>query len=303
MVTRNIEKNTASQVNADKIGVLVHPSVTPGYDVVSNIIVDYSFQYVEVTASGSERTVITTENGFSYYATGEQVHSPGNTLWVWEAYGYDPSTPPTYTRLGTAEPDYESVIVGSWLFTLDTDEHTDTVASKSTESIGVSGNFMIVDSNNHCYNPQYGGGYYISGSDFLDSLGNVVGTVELTVSTVRNDMTFDKAGQSGDNWFWTGSDVEFGEVNLYTGTENPQIADTAYFNNEDPTFNPQTVKDVVIEHIPPVPDPVECVVSYSVDGETFTEHPTVLTDDNNVICNIPRYIYLKFSQDVEITEE
>lgn len=48
---------------------------------------------------------------------------------------------------------------------------------------------------------------------------------------------------------------------------------------------------------------VNCVVSYSVDGETWTDHPTVLTDSNNVISNIPRYMYLKFSQDVVITEE
>ena len=35
----------------------------------------------------------------------------------------------------------------------------------------------------------------------------------------------------------------------------------------------------------------------------FTDVDTVLTDDNNVIANIPRYMYLKFSQDVVITEE
>lgn len=46
-----------------------------------------------------------------------------------------------------------------------------------------------------------------------------------------------------------------------------------------------------------------CTVSYSVDGNTWTQHPTTLTDFNNVITNIPRYMYLKFSQDVELTEE
>ena len=46
-----------------------------------------------------------------------------------------------------------------------------------------------------------------------------------------------------------------------------------------------------------------CTVSYSVDGKVFTDVDTVLTDDNNVIANIPRYVYLKFSQDVVITEE
>ena len=48
---------------------------------------------------------------------------------------------------------------------------------------------------------------------------------------------------------------------------------------------------------------INCVVSYSVDGKVFTDVDTVLTEDNNVIANIPRYMYLKFSQDVVITVE
>ena len=48
---------------------------------------------------------------------------------------------------------------------------------------------------------------------------------------------------------------------------------------------------------------INCVVSYSVDGKVFTDVDPVLTDSNNVISNIPRYMYLKFSQDVVITEE
>ena len=48
---------------------------------------------------------------------------------------------------------------------------------------------------------------------------------------------------------------------------------------------------------------INCVVSYSVDGKVFTNVDPVLTEDNNVIANIPRYMYLKFSQDVVITVE
>ena len=48
---------------------------------------------------------------------------------------------------------------------------------------------------------------------------------------------------------------------------------------------------------------INCVVSYSVDGKVFTDVDTVLTEDNNVIANIPRYVYLMFSQDVVITVE
>ena len=48
---------------------------------------------------------------------------------------------------------------------------------------------------------------------------------------------------------------------------------------------------------------INCVVSYSVDGKVFTAVDPVLTDDNDVISNIPRYVYLKLSQDVVITVE
>ena len=48
---------------------------------------------------------------------------------------------------------------------------------------------------------------------------------------------------------------------------------------------------------------INCVVSYSVDGKVFTDVDPALTDHTNVIANIPRYVYLKFSQHVLITVE
>ena len=58
-----------------------------------------------------------------------------------------------------------------------------------------------------------------------------------------------------------------------------------------------------VKVIPGEGEGVNCVVSYSVDGDTYTAVDPVLTEDNNVIANIPKYVYLKFSQDVAITEE
>ena len=58
-----------------------------------------------------------------------------------------------------------------------------------------------------------------------------------------------------------------------------------------------------VKVLPGVGEGINCVVSYSVDGKVFTDVDTVLTEDNNVIANIPRYVYLKFSQDVVITVE
>ena len=76
---------------------------------------------------------------------------------------------------------------------------------------------------------------------------------------------------------------------------------TKYVKADEPTQVNSNLIVVKVIHTEGVP--VDCVVSYSVDGETWTDVATVLVEDNNVIGNIPRYVYLKFSQDVVITVE
>lgn len=76
---------------------------------------------------------------------------------------------------------------------------------------------------------------------------------------------------------------------------------TKYIKADEPTQVNSNLIGVKVVHKENVP--VDCTVSYSVDGETWTDVDTVLTDDNNVIGNIPRYVYLLFSQDVVITVE
>ena len=58
-----------------------------------------------------------------------------------------------------------------------------------------------------------------------------------------------------------------------------------------------------VKVLPGVGEGINCVVSYSVDGSTWTDWPENIKENNNVIANIPRYVYLKFSQDVVITVE
>lgn len=58
-----------------------------------------------------------------------------------------------------------------------------------------------------------------------------------------------------------------------------------------------------VQVVPNQGETPNCTVSYSVTGQDWTDHETVLTDVNNVIGSIPRYIFLKFSQDVLITVE
>ena len=72
-----------------------------------------------------------------------------------------------------------------------------------------------------------------------------------------------------------------------------------------PLDTPEQVNAILIgvKVLPGDGEGINCVVSYSVDGKVFTDVDPVLTEDNNVIANIPRYVYLKFSQDVVITVE
>lgn len=46
-----------------------------------------------------------------------------------------------------------------------------------------------------------------------------------------------------------------------------------------------------------------CTVEYSVTGDVWTAHQTKLTEVNNVICSIPRSMYLRFDTDIILTEE
>ena len=76
---------------------------------------------------------------------------------------------------------------------------------------------------------------------------------------------------------------------------------TKYVKADEPTQVNSNLIGVQIIHREN--QPVDCVVSYSVDGVTWTDVATTLVEDNNVIGNIPRYVYLMFSQDVVITVE
>lgn len=58
-----------------------------------------------------------------------------------------------------------------------------------------------------------------------------------------------------------------------------------------------------VQIVPAEGETPNCTLEYSIDGTTWTQHETVLTDVNNVIGSIPRYVYLRFSEDVIITVE
>ena len=77
MVTRNIKANTATQVNANLIGVLVHPNTNPPIVTVDDIVVDYKYEVANVVSSlpvedwKSYSKAVELNSGGVYYWTGE----------------------------------------------------------------------------------------------------------------------------------------------------------------------------------------------------------------------------------------
>ena len=134
--------------------------------------------------------------------------------------------------------------------------------------------------------------------------------VEWYYTFTKTENTTDYPGKV--EWKYDSGDGD--EFYVWTDDDTPEVNDGAYYNPFFPStrlrieavqYTEPDEPEPVDPYEPPAPDEPNCVVSYSITGEadTWTDVDTTLTDLNNVIANIPRYIYLKFSQDVIITEE
>ena len=311
MVTRNIKANTATQVNANLIGVLVHPNTTPPIVTVDDIVVDYKYDTVtsfSVYYPGGdeldERLIIEETDGGVYYWGGFAITVDGVDYYRWDRY--DSSTGiwgDTLWSLSNMQEVGDDLYVGQE----SNGEITSMVLVSAIKSVfNVSGTFIRTDENNY-YNSNISGSYAVDGDYLCDTVtGNKVGCISSKDQHIDENMTFVKGSTSGDYQTWTNDDLVssgYGTRVLYTATDSPAVGDAALFTLNNLDYNVQTIKAIDTTETPVDPDPVDCTLSYSVDGSTWTDWPENITDDNNVISNIPRYMYLKFSQDVVITEE
>jgi hypothetical protein len=166
----------------------------------------------------------------------------------------------------------------------------------------------------------------MSAVEYIDGNGNVIFKESIEGVVAGNNgegfifdehsdsgtYSFDKTNVSSERggvtyYYWDGKQVGFPTYNFTdsgVGTlitwDDINVGDQVIFNINRLSYNPLSVKSVNSHQ---ESDETNCTLSYSVDGITWTEWPDAMTDANNVISNIPRYMYLKFSQDVVITEE
>lgn len=330
MVTRNIEAKTATQVNSTLIGVQIRPH---SERVVNGIYVNYHYTLTGLTncveyvdKDGSYRP---SDSGFGTLII--QVYDPQDpTAKIYAVYFYD----------GTSENDNNgnqylkilsvpyadsymwvkaSSVQGDILYDLNWDETLQAYVASSRndtfftdiaindlsvcnisdtqfiDTAGVKFNYLpVINPETQVLQSNYGYGLY------NNSGGRLTEMYFSKTSTSKNY-------QGKRYFYWDGEgsgypvyDTNKTGVGTLTTWDLVNAGGAVVYRIQNNTYNPMTIKSVDDEI---VTDPINCTVSYSVDGETWTDWPDPLTDENNVINNIPRYMYLKFSQDVVITEE
>ena len=321
MVTRNIAKDTPVQVNADLIGVLVHPNTNPPTVTEDGIVVDYTYTKFIIangvpdpSSPSKYLEAITDTNNNVYYHTGEITQVDGQSYHRWALWTTDGSSNDSvWTKDYPVKP-------GLYLYNIDiTDEQNPamigevgTVGSNFLDNGGeiLTDIFFIQIGENNVYSPMFGLNYYVDGDFLIDTHNQYkVGYVVSGPTAVTEpDFIFSKGDIEEGYQVWISNDIlseNFDKTTLYTPTDSPAVGDKALFTLFEAKYeyNPQTIKAINKTETPAFTDPVDCILSYSVDGSTWTDWPENITEDNNVIANIPRYMYLKFSQDVVITVE
>ena len=339
-VTRYIEKNTATQVNSNLIGVQVRPDT-------GSISMDYVWRTITVFSDDVEYRNI-------YILTPDDETLP-DYAYKAATYNYIMPDPDSYIDVPDGQGGYDRYLkfyiyaagpqenvyrlINSAGTFLSTDYCTITSETIEEETVYTvtrwgeqkgyfgspgepgstielyGGEWLLLD-NTHIYNiyddtDQTGFRYDPDNRFVYDDADGLFAVIkDGVVSTAGIRMVADL--QDSSDWTgkyeWVGTpeyELEgewetmsqyWTNVPVYTVDIDPAIGATVYYTKDYPDYNQMTVSGKA-------PGAVSCSVEYSVTGDTFTQVEDTLTDDNNVIANVPRYVYLRFGQDVEITEE
>lgn len=329
-VTRYIDANTPTQVNSSLIGVGVHrpagviemdypwnTATTRRSGSGNNTIISVLFTgetipyaYTAVAESGQPDGVTPAVDGPTYYNFkfyNIKARDKRSSIWLTVPRNFTDITDTNVYEIteialpgGTA---YMASVIGT--------VQGFACGSASDTLNQQAGQFLEVE--NGVFNNLNNGvsGYRFDSNNWYmyDSSDNLYGVCAYGVGSLTG-ITLSAEEQSESSWEgkveWKGTPMSgsqpasanYQNISVWTDVENPDVGDSVYYAKNDTEFNVMTITSSV-------PGVVSCSVEFSVDGTSWTL-VTVdgdLTDVNNVIANVPRYVYLRFSQDVEITEE
>lgn len=310
MVTRDIKAGTPTQVNSDKIGVQIVPAV---YGFLADITTDKvltTLRYQKGEDIFGRMFQDSLDNVF--YNTLETVSISETTYYIHRIIVDQTETnyycTKTASELVSSDPVY--VIENGSLVSFSTFDHLLTFEGEGTMLTPHSADFSGTEYDIMQVQEGETITLFVDYWDDVQEKPVIIGWVRTVTPVVEEDKGFFKDETQP---YWPDAPL----FQWTDGKETPTLVWTEWTNRPDvgykvitdlnyPSWHPSEVKSVDYSS---ESDP--CTVSYSVTGEkldesgaeVWTDCDTQLTDRNNVICNIPRYLYLKFSQDVTITEE
>ena len=296
MVTRNIVKNTPTQVNSHLIGVRNLPEVTNvKFDIYYKTArTIYGDVYYINNKPYKWRSGFFRYEGERYcrvmYAVGVG-EEPGEIQYYYHDT-YDGSDP---MLMGQQRPE-----VGTQMYVRKGQYPDYTIEDAGVVCTGTANlteqDFVVSGPESGGYLPLYRGHQLNMATGEIDFNGEILYVGYVGDTSTRNLIgVFDRV--EGNKYFYNvAENTPLPSMTVYT-EGRPEVGSEVHTPDDIYITNPSYVSSVTEGAIS------DCIVSYSVDGKVFTDVDTVLTEDNNVIANIPRYMYLKFSQDVAITEE
>ena len=290
MVTRNIVKNTPTQVNSHLIGVRKLPDVTNvEFRIYCKVAITVNGDVYYINNSPLPyrwRSGVIEYEGERYckvvYAVGVG-EKPGETVYYYKDTS-DGSNPALYSKPEVGTQMY--VMKGQ---TMEAAGVVCTGTAKLTLHT-----FLATGPESGGYLPLKGGYQLNMATGEIDFNGEILYVVVIS-SSGSTVGSFDRV--EGNKYFYNVAEkTPLPPMTVYT-EGRPELDSEVHIPDNIYITKPSYVSYFTEGAIS------DCVVSYSVDGKVFTDVDPVLTEDNNVIANIPRYVYLKFSQDVVITEE
>lgn len=296
-VTRNIKANEATQVNSNLIGVQVHPAVTS---------INFRFRYNKYFVSNG---IYYGVDGVNYiYRTGyPPVSYEGQDYYRLGRQSLITDTPSTLYFKGvdnTSRPE-----TGDAVYTFENGVPVEysTVGPIVEWNSGTVEFYQIENEENGFIKLFYADGRYYGEVSTVDYVVNIKNAseekVDIALTSKQNGneaetATYDRELDGLYQWLVEGEKI--GTQKMVTDNRNPLVGEKVRFEDENNGLlklqYPYTIQGTENENL-------DCKVEYSIDGKTFTGAGDNLTDFNNVIANVPRYVYLRFGQEVEITEE
>ena len=297
-VTKYIKSDTPTQVRSDLIGVQVKGQKVSGI----NVILDFWSPKCSSTGTGNSGNFATTAtygltmfrdstqkkiDGITYYRCKRVKLGDSYPQYLWkktlsftqrnqQLYLYDE------TNNQMVEYDKVSVIhtpqAMNTFTAVEVDYNSDPIVC--VKSGDTSGTLYYLDRVSGC---------------IKDADDNVMGYVTANNHMSNRSRDCVDYVETEDGGYWLSPDLMY--AGPLWGPKDAKIGDRLDFCFKGNTYNPQTVNDVYYEPVEP-----DCDVDFSVTGETWTSAGH-FDKESNVIANAPVNIYLKFSQDVEVTEE